>query len=548
MKCGTRAWPGRPGLVTLAVVGLLLSGIAAHAQSPAGTRGWLVVPFDVASPSARTYWLGEGLGVLIGDELQRVGIGVLPREVRVEALDELRLPSAMPLTRATYIRVGELLGAPIAVFGRIATDESELTITARRLDLDTGQMGPDITEQGKLVELFAIGRRVAQRISGRDAGAYPGQPDTAAPPLEAFEAYVKALLSERPEVRVRLLDAALAKAPTYDPIRLALWGAHADLDDAAKALAAVEPIADTSPDARTARFLAARSLIELRRYDDAFATLKTLADSRPDAAVLNNLGVIQVRRGWTPQTGRPTYYFNKAAELEPDDADLFFNLGYSYLDERDSTAAIYWLREAVRRNPADADAHYVLAIALETSGSGTEAARERTLAQHLSDRYADGRRPGGDLPRGLERLKDSMSWWHPMAFDTALKTAAQSNQQELVHFHLERARRFFEQHRDGDAEPELRRVLFLAPYHAEAHLLAGRLFERSGRVREALASFRISIWSEPSAAAYLALAEALVVSRDVTGGRDAVMRALALEPAHPQARALLAQIDSKPQP
>ena len=36
-------------------------------------------------------------------------------------------------------------------------------------------------------------------------------------------------------------------------------------------------------------------------------------------------------------------------------------------------AAIYWLREAVRRDPADADAHYVLAAALQAAGSTVEA-------------------------------------------------------------------------------------------------------------------------------------------------------------------------------
>jgi hypothetical protein len=34
-------------------------------------------------------------------------------------------------------------------------------------------------------------------------------------------------------------------------------------------------------------------------------------------------------------------------------------------------AAVFWLREAVRRRPADADAHFVLGAALEATGSAT---------------------------------------------------------------------------------------------------------------------------------------------------------------------------------
>ena len=40
---------------------------------------------------------------------------------------------------------------------------------------------------------------------------------------------------------------------------------------------------------------------------------------------------------------------------------------------------MYWLREAVRRDPADGDAHFVLAAALQQTGATAEAdARTRT--------------------------------------------------------------------------------------------------------------------------------------------------------------------------
>jgi Tfp pilus assembly protein PilF len=188
----------------------------------------------------------------------------------------------------------------------------------------------------------------------------------------------------------------------------------------------------------------------------------------------------------------------------------------------------------------------VLAAALEATASNVEAARERVLAQQLSSRYAEAaRKPGPhEVPRGLERIEDSWSPLHTMRFDAALSAAAQRNQQELVTFHLERARRLLEQQKDGSAEPELRRVLFLSPYHAEAHLLLGRIYLRSGRVREATAAFRIAVWSEETVAGRLALAEALLESRDRAAARREVERALELAPGSADARALLARIDS----
>ena len=49
-------------------------------------------------------------------------------------------------------------------------------------------------------------------------------------------------------------------------------------------------------------------------------------------------------------------------------------------------AAIYSLREAVRRDPTDVDAHVVLAAALSASGQTVEANRERELAKREKKR------------------------------------------------------------------------------------------------------------------------------------------------------------------
>lgn len=537
-------------LVMTAAAAVLVIGLSddasARARRAEAQPAWLVVPFETESPSTRTYWIGEGAALAVGDELERLGLRTLSRDVRVAALDGLRLPTSVPLSRATSIRIGELLGAPVVVFGRATSDETSLTVRAQRLHLEAGQLGPEIVESGRLVDLFAVCARLAHRLADRPAGdAAAPATGGAAPPLDAYEAYVKALLTERPEARLRLLGAARDKAAGYEPIRLALWKAHSDLGDHASALTALSGLT-AGATGRRARFASALSLIELARYDEAFTLLRGLSDEAAEAAVFNNLGVVQLRRGWTPETGRPTYYFNKAAELEPDAADLFFNLGYAYWDERDARASIYWLREALRRNPADADAHRVLAASLEASGALPEAERERALASQLSARYAESaRRAGADpVPRGLERLEDSLEPLHPMRFDAALQAAARRNQQELAAFHLDRGRRLFEQGKDGDAEPELRRVLFLAPYHAEAHLLAGRIYLRSGRVRDALAAFRIALWSEETVAGHVALAEALIEAHDVPAARAQVQRALALDPGSVDARSLLARLDA----
>ena len=91
--------------------------------------------------------------------------------------------------------------------------------------------------------------------------------------------------------------------------------------------------------ARQARFLASVSLLELKRYQEAFDDLTRLNGEESDATLLNNLGVVQLRRAGRIGTGaRAVSYFNEAASL--DGVDSFFNLGYAYWLDGDASAAV----------------------------------------------------------------------------------------------------------------------------------------------------------------------------------------------------------------
>jgi len=304
---------------------------------------------------------------------------------------------------------------------------------------------------------------------------------------------------------------------------------------------AVPPTSDLS---RRARFLTALSQVNLSRYDDAFATFKALVDARPSAPALNNLGVIQLRRGGSQQLGTATYYFNKAAEADPTEPDYFFNLGYAYWTERDFRTAIYWLREAVRRDPTDGEAHFVLGVALSAAENPAEASREKELARRLSSTYAEWeKRPAADpVPKGLERIKRDVELPRARRIEAALATGNQRDQQELARFYFDRARRLYEQEHDREAIDELQRTLFLSPYQADAHLLLARIYLRGGRVREAIDALNISIWSDETADAHAVLAQAHVEARELDLAKSEATRALTLDPQSVEAKRILDQL------
>jgi Flp pilus assembly protein TadD/TolB-like protein len=502
----------------------------------------LVVPFETPSRDGRSYWLGEAVSLLIADDVNARGLGAITRPGRERAYDELHLPPSARLSRATVIKVGELVGASQVIVGEVALDGDEISVRARPIRIDVGRAENEIAERGKSADLFAIVQRVARRVvpGGTDAAS------ASAPSLQAFEQYVKGLLAEQPASQISFLEAALKLDPGYDRARLALWEVRTARGDHAAALAAARAVAATSPDERRARFLSGVSLMALKQNDEAYTTLRALQEAASDPAILNNLGVIQLRRGAAADTGKPAYYFTKAAEAAPDDPDVLFNLGYAYAVDRDPQGAIYWLREALRRNPTDADAHLVLASALDASGSTVEAGQERELAAQLSARYADPASRRDPVPRGLERVRQDLGSTRGSAIDQAIANTTQRDQHDLAQFHLERGRRLFEAEQDREAMTELRRAIFLSPYESEAHLLIGRIHLRAGRPREAIDALKISIWSRDTAPAHVALGEAYLRLKDLPNARTHVQRALALDPNSTEAKALLDKIDRQP--
>jgi Tfp pilus assembly protein PilF len=517
---------------------------SSFAQPPARTpERVLVIPFENPAREARVYWVSEASAVLLADELNTLGRHAHTREERLDAFQRLQVPPVATLSHATVIRLGQVVGATHVVIGSFRLTGGMLSVRARSIRLDTGQMEHEFVEAGQLEDLFATFERIGRRLAGpAAAGVSPARPA-----LPVFENFIKGLVATATPAKIKYLEAAIKLDPGFDRARLALWNVHHDEGNGQVALVTAAAIPESSPMYTRARFSAALSLLQLKRLDDAFATFRTLADRTPTATWRNNIGVIQLRRPVTPQNGRATYYFNQALKLDEDDPDYYFNLGYAYWAEKDAQAAIFWLREAVRRNPADGEAHAVLAAALQATGAPAEAARERELATQLSSTYAEwAKKPAGPgaeaIPRGLERLKPSLDVSTLRRVDSAIATTGQREQKELTAFHLDRGRRFFEQGSNAEAITELARAIYLSPYEAEAHLLLGRIYLRTGETASAIDAFKIALWSRETAEGRVALAQAYIQVKDHAGARAALERALVIDPNSSDARELLGKL------
>jgi tetratricopeptide (TPR) repeat protein/TolB-like protein len=528
----------------------VLAAVPVSAQTSA--QRILVMPFDNPAREPRLHWIAEAASLLIADELNARGVPAIRRAERVNAFEQLQLPAAATLSRATVIKVGQVVGASEVIVGSVRLDGDELVLEAHGVQIDIGRVQPPVTERGPLEDVVVL----FERISAKIAASAPMRGERGPrPPLQAFEAYVKGLMAESAASRATFLEEAIKLHRGYDRAHLALWAVRHDQADHAAALESARAVAKSSPLARRAAFLAAISLLELDRFDEAFESFEASADGAAPsfaAAALNNMGVVQLRRGAPSPKGIPTYFLTKAADADPGDADILFNLGYAYVLERNPSGATYWLREALRRDPGDAEAHYVLSAALLGSGSSVEAARERELARQLSSRVAELEKRAADgkapVAPGMERVREDPELRAGIRSEDMIVSSAQREQRDLASFHLERGRRLFDREEDREAMTQLRRTIYLSPYEAQAHLLIGRIHLRGGRPGEAVEALKISIWSRETVEARIALAEAYIRQQNIAAARTELERALVLDPESADARRLLAEIQGKQAP
>ncbi len=553
VQTGAREAPGggAAAMMVLAAAAAVAAGAGearAQVHPPAVAGQVLVLPFEHAGLDPRLAWLGEGAAMRVTDCLREAGTEALTRDDRVRIFDRLQIPVSARLSRATTIRIGELVGASLVVTGTVAQDGGDLLLRARRIHVEAGRLDPDVTERARPGEVMVALRRLAARLSpvGEGTQSPDGSP-SGEPSLAAFEAFVKGVLAPLPATQAALLASAVKADPHYDPARLALWQSRTAAGEHRAALEAARAVGANGPHATEAKFLEALSLIHLGQFADAIGVLKALHERTPAAVFLNDIGVAALRAGGaTARAERPAWYFSQARTMDGLEPDYVFNLGYAYWVDGDPDAAAYWLRECVRLDPTDASAHALLARALHAAGEPAEAARELTLAQRLSSEFANLGLETGAVPAGLERLTDVFDPARARRVDAALEMVGQRDQQALAAFYLDRGRRLAAQDLDRDAEAELTRALYLAPYEAEAHLLLSRIYLRTGRVREAIDAAKVSLWSEAGAAAHLALAEALLEARDPAGARAEAERALALDPGSVHARKLIERLARSP--
>ena len=363
-----------------------LGAIRVWAQEPVagtGSRTILVLPFSNASESAQLDWVGEGISESIRESLAAAGLFVLEREERHEGLRRLAIRENAPISRATALRMGQVLDADLLVFGEFAiaaepNSRGYLKVSAQVIDLEKMTRVVEVLQGARIEELARLQHELAFRVLGAVAPEITPTREaftqrTPAIKLEALEYFVRGLVADTVEERQRQFAAAIRMDPQYSQARFALGRLQYERRSFREAADSLERI--PASDAHYADSVFLRGLAYLNAGDAAraAAAFGKALEIAPLGEVHNNLGV-----AWSRQNdlNRAAEQFEQAHEGDANDPDYRFNLAYVMWRQGKTAECLTHLQMALERVPGDNEARELMGICERRDAGSLALARD----------------------------------------------------------------------------------------------------------------------------------------------------------------------------
>jgi predicted Zn-dependent protease/TolB-like protein len=559
------------------VVWAVFCAASLNAQAPVRTNGaspsgvYLVFPFENAGASPRLDWLGEGLEELTIQSLSAGGQQVYSHAGRTSELERNGLPFSAKLSRASMLRVAQDLDADFVIFGSFTSDGKSLTIESRVLRTDPLMLLPSVRETGPLDSLMEMQSKLIWRLLSENDKAYRptlAEFSKAQRPLrlDAFEHYIRGLLANDDEPRLRELREASRLEPAWPDPYFALGQTYFTRNDCTTALSFlshVPPAHDRYVEALFSTGVCRLQLNQPDRAEDVFTSLQTSLNGnakgeQPAGAsgadlpeILNNLAVAHARRGKTTEAQAE---LRRATDLDPDEDDYPFNLGLLALQSADFTAAAAAFRDASERKPENPEDRALLVQSLEKAGKKSEADQERESAAEalgpnaLQSAHVDVK---PDATFRLARIRTELDTTalrlEIAASGSAASSSASGAAIESAASHIRRGRQELTAGHLDASENEFRGVLRTEPANAAAHRGLGEIAHRRGKLADAVKELQASLDARDSALVRTMLARIYLEQKKPDLARAEVQRALKLAPNYSEAKQLLLHLqDSKP--
>ncbi len=499
-------------------------GGGTEASSSGGGRVLLVLPFDNRTGQPSLEWMREAAAEILSMRFASAGFEPTSRADRVYALDHLGLPQGFQPSRASALKLAQMLDADSIVVGSYSIDGTSITAEASLVNVPGLRMLPAVSVRGELRDLMGVFSALAWRLTRELDPTFNGAEETFVAAgrevrLDAFEQYIRGITEPDQAERQRHLEQSVKLSPGFSLAWMALGRedySQQQYPDAAEAFAKVD---HGGADGLEAGFYRGLSLLFSGDYTGAAQAFADVARVLPLAEVVNNEGVAMSRQG---KDG--TSLFIQAAAADPSAADYHFNLALSLKRHGNVPGAINEMAQCVKLRPGDGEAQ-----ALE--------AEWKTSAGAASSSDSDP----------LERIIRS--------FDAAAFKQAAAVMDEMNSGRLEalpprdRARALCTQAKGYldrglllEAERLYQAAVAADGKSAEAHAGLAQVRERSGDSDAARKEAQASLQLGPSANAYLVLAQLDLAAGNLGTANTDAGNALKLDPANPAAQDIMRQI------
>ncbi|HXN23563.1 MAG TPA: tetratricopeptide repeat protein [Candidatus Dormibacteraeota bacterium] len=523
----------------------------------------LVFPFENAGRVVRLDWLGEGLEELTIERMAAGGERLLTHEERVAALEKSGLPASTRFSRATMLKIAEDLDADFVVFGSYGYDGKNLNVSARLLRVNPPRLLNPVVESGPLADLMDSHLRLSWRLLKEAEPAFAFSREEFAKlqrpvRLDAFEHYVRGMLANDDEQRIRSLREAARLEPNWVAPDFALGQAYfvrRDCDDALVWFARVPASHERGLEATFYSGVCYLQRNDPTRAAASFASVRLAPTGRssreanwhadiPEA--INNLGIALERLGKINESEKE---LKRAIQLDPEDADYWFNLALVGIRNNNPSPSIEPLRQLLRREPEDSEARALLIAALERSGRANDAAAERAVAsQEVGAKPLPVLKP--EVLARLARIKthfdaSALRQFAEIPVETADARTAIASASAGRQLRLKRAKQLLTAAKFVEAQKEYSAILVNSPRDPAAHQGMAEIYRRQGRVDDAVTELRTSLEIRDDAAARTTLARLYIEGKKTDAAREQLQLALKLAPSYAEARALLDKLPAK---
>ena len=493
------------------------------------TKLLVVIPFENVSTASGLDWIGEAFAQLVTNSIGSPEFYTISREDRSYAFDRLGIPLDAHLSRATLYRIGEQMGVDYLIFGSYNYDGTSFSAHARLLDMKKPRLSREAIETGALSQLVDVQHALAwDMLREIDPSTSVSKESFIASAervrLDALENYIRGVIANDTPERVRRFKEALRINPDYSLADYQLGRTYFDDHDYGPAVTWLAKVPKDDKHALEANFYLGLAAYYMANFDRAEEAFDFVASRLPLTEVYNNLGVIESRRG----KRTAVKFFEKAIEADPRDPDYHFNLALVLLKARDAAGGLKQLKEALSLRPGDTE----IKAAIESTNSALRSANvqpSRMPLERIKRNYdeASFRQLSLEIKR-VDELRLSQLDRHTHALK-----------------HVERGRDLLRQGFKEDAQKEFREAVALDSSIADAHLGLATIAETGNDLENAHSEALAALKLQPTASAYLLLAQIDLKENNPQSANENIRRALALEPANAQAKLLQESVASK---